>query len=156
MNDIPDDETVRMNEESFRLYEEGRAAMDAGDHRLAIERFKQSIAIKPHYKTYELLGEVFLMIGEYGDAVLYLAAASGLGNREIRSRFLLAKALLALDSMRAHDAVLKLKEAICFNPQYKSAKDLLEEILSRDKVLAARVADDEEWEQSVRDKKEGT
>jgi tetratricopeptide (TPR) repeat protein len=155
MNDPLNGETIRMSEESFRLYEEGRAAMDAGDHRLAIERFKQSSGIKPHYKTYELLGEVLLTTGAYQEAVLYLSAASGLGNREFRSRYLLAKALLTLDPNFAHEAVLKLKEAIGINSRYNSATNLLEEILSQDKELAARIAEDEEWELSVRDKKTG-
>jgi tetratricopeptide (TPR) repeat protein len=67
----------------------------------------------------------------FPEAILYLAAAAALGNKQFRSRYLLAKALLAIDEEA--DAITKLKEAIEIQPTYKAAKELLNGILSTSK-----------------------
>ena len=82
-----------------------------------------SLPRSPHFKTLELLGVCYQKLGRFADAVVYLAAAAGLGNGQFRGRFLLAEVLLALGE--TEDAVLKLKEALALNPGYRSARELL-------------------------------
>jgi tetratricopeptide (TPR) repeat protein len=115
-------------DDAYKLYSEARTAMEAKDLGLALEKLRSASALAPHYKTYELLGECLLQQGEAAEAVLYLSAAAGLGNKQTRSRYLLAQALIRLDPTREADAVEKLREALELNPQYKAAKQLLEDI----------------------------
>lgn len=116
------------HDNAYNLYYEGKSAMDAGDLHTAIEKFKQSVSLLPHFKTLELLGECLLRRNEFSEAILYLAAAAGLGQNEFRARFLLAKALLAVGE--ESDAIVQLKEALALNPNYKSAKELLDSLLA--------------------------
>jgi tetratricopeptide (TPR) repeat protein len=111
---------------AYNLYYEGRSAMDAGDLHTAVEKFKQSLGLFPHFKALELLGECLLRRNEFPEAILYLAAAAGLGQKEFRAQFLLAKALLAVGEEA--DAIAQLKEALALNPNYKSAKELLDSL----------------------------
>ena len=95
------------HDNAYNLYYEGKSAMDAGNLHTAIEKFKQSVSLLPHFKTLELLGECLLRRNEFSEAILYLAAAAGLGQNEFRARFLLAKALLAVGE--ESDAIVQLK-----------------------------------------------
>src|SRR5262245_42487639 len=117
-------------EGSRRLYEEGRRAMESRDFRTAIEKFRRSVEVFPHFKTLELLGECLLLDDDLVQAITYLAAAAGLGKKQTRARFLLAKALLAVWEDR--DAIEKLKEALVIEPNYKSARDLLDSVVTSD------------------------
>ena len=113
------------------LYQEAREARKNGDLKAAIRKLRRSGKLAPHFKTYELLGESFFEMERFPEAILYLAAAAALGNKQFRSRYLLAKALLAIDEEA--DAISKLKEAIEIQPTYKAAKELLNGILSTSK-----------------------
>ena len=75
-------------------YTAGRAAMERGDMETAVEHLKRSLAAVPHFKTLELLGTACKTLQRADEALLYLAAAAGLGNRQFRPRYLLAKILL--------------------------------------------------------------
>lgn len=110
------------------FYFEGRSAMKAGDLEIAIDKFIQSLKVSPHFKTLELLGECLLLRNELPEAVIYLAAATGLGKNQSRSRFLLAQALLKIGENEK--AIEKLNEAVQINPNYKAARDLLETLLA--------------------------
>lgn len=112
--------------ENYMLYQEARTAMKSGNYDLAIERFEKSADLAPHFKTLESLGECFLEQKSYSRAIIYLAAAAGLGNNQFRAYYLLAKALLAFGE--PDKAVEKLNEAIRLNPNYKTAINLLNEI----------------------------
>lgn len=79
-------------EEARRLYDDGRARMSAGDTHSAIDIFEKSIALYPHFKALELLGECFIRSGRPSDAIVPLAAATTL-NKGVRAASLLAKAL---------------------------------------------------------------
>ena len=120
-----------MLDESSKLYFEARTAIEANDLSLALEKLRSSAALLPHYKTYELLGECLLQRSEPVEAVLYLSAAAGLANKQTRCRYLLAQALVRLTPSREVDAIEKLQEALALNPQYKAARQLLEEIMQR-------------------------
>jgi tetratricopeptide (TPR) repeat protein len=128
-------------DESYRLYQSGREALETGDYSSSVRYFKKSAALWPHYKTYELLGEACLRIGDHAEAVLYLSAACGLGRKQFRSRFFLAKALLALGPTNNIDAAMQLKKAIRLNPQYKAAKTMLSDMLNADENLAREVSE---------------
>lgn len=118
--------SISSREAALRLYEAGRSAMSKGDLKEAIGQFVESQRAAPHFKTLELLGECLLRKGEYPEAVIYLAAAAGLGTNQYRPRLLLAQALSALGEK--DEAIDKLGEALTINPDYKGAKDLLEEL----------------------------
>jgi len=106
------------------LYEEGKAAMKASSLPAAIENFKESLKYSPHPKTLELLGECLLAQGNDIEAIIYLSASAGLGSKQFRARFLLAKALSQVGEMSL--AIDKLEEALEFKPDYRMAKDLLD------------------------------
>ena len=108
------------------LYRAGREAMERDDFDDAVEQFTRSFFLEPHFKTLELLGTSCQKLGRLPEAVLYLAAAAGLGNREVRARFLLAEVLISLDDIDG--AVNKLEEAIELNPNFRRAHDLLKRI----------------------------
>jgi tetratricopeptide (TPR) repeat protein len=120
--------------DSSSLYFEGKSAMKAGDLDTAIDLFKQSINLSPHFKTLELLGECLLLRNELPEAIIYLAAAAGLGNNQFRSRFLLSQALLK--SREKSNAIEKLKEALAINPNYKAAKKLLDTLFDASDELS--------------------
>lgn len=81
-------------EESFELYKRGREALQQHDYLSAIQLFGQSVAIWPHFKALELLGECLCALGRHKEAVVPLAAATSL-NDQVRAAALLSKALLA-------------------------------------------------------------
>jgi tetratricopeptide (TPR) repeat protein len=112
-------------DEAFALYSAGRDALDEGNRPDAIEQLRRSAVLAPHFKTLELLGECLLEDGHSRDAIVYLAAAAGLGNRQFRSRYLLARALIAIGE--PGHAIDKLREALEFQPTYRAARELLDE-----------------------------
>lgn len=118
------------SETALALYNEGRDLLEHGDRAAGIDKLREAALLAPHFKTYEVLGEALLAAGAHQEACIYLAAAAGLGNRQSRSRYLLAKALLALGSDSATDAAVQLTKALECNPEYRSARELLERVLS--------------------------
>ncbi|HET7698322.1 MAG TPA: tetratricopeptide repeat protein [Vicinamibacterales bacterium] len=108
------------------LYQSGRDAMDRGDFTTAVGHLQRALALRPHYKTLELLGTALRELQRPEEALVYLAAAAGLGNRQFRARYLLAEVLVGLGL--TDDAIVKLEEAIELNPSYRTARELLERI----------------------------
>jgi tetratricopeptide (TPR) repeat protein len=85
------------------IYFEARRAMDGGRWEEAIRLFEESIRIRPHHKSLELLGECLGRLGRWNEAVIALAAATTL-NRTSRAPSLCAEALLQIkDYCRAID-----------------------------------------------------
>lgn len=111
---------------STDLYHAGAEEFDREDYAAAAELFAASLQRWPHVKTMERLAVCHLKLGRPLDAVIYLAAAAGLGNRQSRARYLLAEALLALGETET--AIDKLKEALEMNPDYRAARELLARI----------------------------
>jgi len=85
-------------------YKRGRALLESGDVEGGIAALEASVAVFPHFKALELLGEALLNEGYAVRAVVPLAAATTL-NSQVRAPSLLAEALLqigqALDAHRA-------------------------------------------------------
>lgn len=100
--------------------------MDRGDFTTAVAYLQRALAQRPHYKTMELLGTALRELQRPEEALVYLAAAAGLGNRQFRARYLLAEVLASLGL--TEDAIVKLEEAIELNPNYRAARELLERI----------------------------
>jgi tetratricopeptide (TPR) repeat protein len=100
--------------------------MERGRLDEAVDIFSRAFLLEPHFKTLELLGTCYQKLGRLQEAVVYLAAAAGLGNRQFRARFLLAEVLVLLGDIDS--AVNKLEEAIELNPDYRSARELLKRI----------------------------
>ena len=122
-----------MGEESssaYAVYQAGREAMERANFDEAVEHFTRAFFLEPHFKTLELLGTYCQKLGRLSEAVLYLAAAAGLGNRQFRARFLLAEVLVSLDDIDG--AVNKLEEAIELNPNFRRARNLLKRIRRED------------------------
>ena len=112
------------------VYQAGREAMERDKLEEAVEHFTRAFFLEPHFKTLELLGTCCQKLGRLPEAVLYLAAAAGLGNRQSRARFLLAEVLVSLGDIDG--AVNKLEEAIELNPDFRRARDLLTRIRRED------------------------
>ena len=96
------------------------------DFPTAIEALHRSVLLLPHSKTMERLGTCYERLNSPNEAILYFAAAAGLGNRNFRGRYLLAKSLAAVGLLE--DAIQKLEEAIALNPNYRAARELLERL----------------------------
>lgn len=82
-------------EQAYELYTAARQAMDAGDLAEALRLLEQSLDLQVHHKTLELIGDLRCQLGQHRDAIVPLAAATGL-NRGIRAPLLLAEAFAAL------------------------------------------------------------
>ncbi|MCI0355763.1 MAG: tetratricopeptide repeat protein [Acidobacteria bacterium] len=117
-------------DESYELYKRARDAMEGGRLLQAIELFAQSIALFPHPKALELIGECLLHEKETTKALLYLGAAVGLGTKQARARFLLARCVLELGYTA--DAKKHLKEALRLQPGYRSARELRDKLPSNE------------------------
>src|SRR5688572_2826697 len=111
-----------LQEQAHALYQDGRSAMAEGEFKTAAQKLLKSADLSPHFKTYESLGECYLFLGDFLQAVKYSAAAAGIGNNQFRARFILAKALIGV----GHEdwALDKLNEALQMRPDYKAASDL--------------------------------
>jgi predicted Zn-dependent protease len=129
MNEIEQAEIGRQR------YEEGRQALKLGDLPRAISLFKDAVKARPHFKTLELLGSALLDQGQLTDATIYLAASAAMNPKQSKARFLLAQAMLALGQTWKSDAVQQLQECLRLNPNYASAKQLLERLLKEDPAL---------------------
>ncbi len=109
---------------SAQLYQQGRWALGEGDTAQGKACLLESFELAPHYKTAELLGEVFLEEGDLVAALKFLATAVGLNSRPYKSRYLLARVWLALEEKE--EAVFNLEEALRLKDDFKSARELLE------------------------------
>jgi tetratricopeptide (TPR) repeat protein len=103
------------------LYHQGREAMEAGALQEAVDRFRESIAEWPHFKTLELLGECLVRLTRLREAIVPLAAATTL-NPQGRAPALLARVFLELGSYR--EAFDQAEEALRRSPGNKQALEV--------------------------------
>jgi len=107
----------------------GQAAMEAGEITSAITTLTEAIHAFPFPTSLELLGECYLLEGNFVKATIYLAAAIGMSEQhEFRSLFLLGKALAAANDN--YVSKIMLKKAISIQPD-SEAQELLAEIVNR-------------------------
>ena len=116
---------VEHDEVSFRKYRLGRVAMKQQRFDNAIELFKESLSLSPHFKALECMGECFLELGRYAEAIVPLAAASAL-NDQLRAQSLLALALLEFGD--SHGAARIASRVVHLSPGNKTALDVLRRI----------------------------
>jgi tetratricopeptide (TPR) repeat protein len=87
-----------------QLYQHARELMENAAYEQAAEFFHRSALESPHFKTYELLGECYIHLKRFNEAIPFLAAAATL-NRGVRAPSLLAEAFLAFgDHVQAAEA----------------------------------------------------
>src|SRR5262245_14174379 len=96
--------------EGLRLYRRGRELMDEKKPAEALAQFRESLSMAVHFKTLELAGECALNLGANRDAIVLLAAASALGNKAFRAKYLLAQALW--NEEEREDAIAQLRLAL--------------------------------------------
>jgi tetratricopeptide (TPR) repeat protein len=101
-----------------QLYDRARELMTGGSFDQAAEVFHQSAVAFPHFKTYELLGECYMRLKRFPEAIPYLAAATTL-NRGFRAPLLLAETWLELGHHA--EATEAVDIALSRNPKYKPA-----------------------------------
>lgn len=136
-NDCP---TVFGADEAMRFYELGRDAMRRTQLKEAESYFRKSIHCNPHPKTAELLGDCLAQQDIINDAIIYLAAAIGLGTRPATASYLLGK--LLYQEGKYVDSYRKVQTAIGFNPDYRAAKELSDMLLQRAEVQAELARED--------------
>jgi tetratricopeptide (TPR) repeat protein len=99
-------------------YEQARRLMEAGEFGEAASLLHQAGVEQPHFKTYELLGECYVHVKRWSEAIPFLAAATTL-NRGVRAPALLAEAWLALGQHR--EAAEAAELALARDPKNKAA-----------------------------------
>ena len=99
--------------------------MEAGSFEQAATLFLQSAATSPHFKTYELLGECYMRLKRFTEAIPYLAAATTL-NRGVRAPSLLAEVWLALGQHREAQEAADI--ALLRDPKNKTALGVRERL----------------------------
>src|SRR5262245_13662978 len=104
-------------------YEQARRLMEAGGFEEAAALVQEAGVEQPHVKTYELLGECYVRLKRFGEAVPFLAAATTL-NRGVRAPALLAETWLALG--RHREAVEAADIALSRDPKNRAALQIRE------------------------------
>jgi len=92
-----------------QCYDQARKLMEDGAFQQAADLFHKSAVEFPHFKTYELMGECYMRLKRFAEAIPLLAAAATL-NRGVRAPSLLAEAWLSLgrhaEALEAADMTL--------------------------------------------------
>ena len=125
MIDISTDFDSRGNSSASQLHDAAERHLLRGDRQQALALFRASIALCPHYKSLELLGECLISLGRPIESIPPLAAATALHSQP-RAPALLASAFLALGQV--DDARRFASLALERNPQYGYARELLEAV----------------------------
>ena len=121
-NEAPGSSDNRDVYDASALYRAGREHMDAGRLEEAVAVFQRSVEELPHFKTLELLGECLVRLKRDGEAIVPLAAATGL-NRGVRAPYLLAEVFLRMGERG--DARLAAEEALRRDPNNRRAREVL-------------------------------
>jgi len=112
-------------EDAHVLYDLAREQMHAGAFDKAATLFEKSAVQDPHFKTLELLGECYMKLGRFKNAIVPLAAATTL-NRQFRAPLLLAEVFLALGDITEASEWAEL--AGQRNPNSRRVKELLDRL----------------------------
>lgn len=83
-----------MDESGYEVYRLGVAAYERGDHEAALDMFRRSFEIQPHFKSLEKIGECLMRMGSLSEAVADLRRAVSLNPRSSKTAVLLGEALL--------------------------------------------------------------
>jgi tetratricopeptide (TPR) repeat protein len=110
------------------LYFEARRAMEDGRWEEAVRLFEESVRIRPHHKSLELLGECLGRLDRWNEAVVALAAATTL-NHTVHAPSLCAEALLHIKDY--HRAIDVAEIALKIDPKNRKALAIREEARQR-------------------------
>ena len=112
-----------MEDLGYLKFSLAREALERGDEVSAIALLQESLALNEHFKSYELLGDIFLKRKNLIQGWQYLEKAHGLNHRNDKTTTLLAETLAAQgDSMKA---IRVLEDLILRNKTYGPAQRLL-------------------------------
>lgn len=118
-----------MEDVAYLKFGLAREALDKDDEVSAIELLQESLELHEHFKSYEILGNIFLKHGDLIQARQYLEKAYGLNQRNDRTATLLAETLAALgDSTKA---IRVLEELLLRNESYGPARKLLKQLAAQ-------------------------
>jgi tetratricopeptide (TPR) repeat protein len=107
------------------LYEKGRILMQEQRYKEAAEVFETSNKLIVHFKTLELLGECYLLLRRFDEAILPLAAATSL-NKGVRAASLLAEACARAQLWS--EAEFAVQQALQRGPQNRAALKIAKEL----------------------------
>jgi len=118
-----------MEDLGYLKFSLAREALEKGDEVSAIALLQESLALNEHFKSYELLGDIFLKRKDLIQARQYLEKAHGLNHRNDKTATLLAETLAAQgDSMKA---IRVLEDLILRNKNYGPAQKLLKQLTNQ-------------------------
>lgn len=109
--------------DAYSYYQAGKDMMKKGKLDDAIAQLELSIALLPHFKSLELLGECFMKQDRHKEAVVPLAAATALNNG-VRAPSLLAEVFMHLKEYADAHSIAEL--ALQRDPNNRSAKHIKE------------------------------
>src|SRR4028119_1434570 len=107
--------------QSSDLYQKARLKMSEGNFDDAVFLFQQSIQLSPHFKTLELLGECFIHLNRWQEAIVPLAAATSL-NKSVRAPSLLAEVFLKLEDYPSAEEMAEI--ALCRDTNNRKALEV--------------------------------
>lgn len=121
---------------ALELYMRGKGLLEQGAPDQAARTLIDSWNSAPHFKTAELLGDTYRELGRPKDALLYYAAAIGLGSKQSKAMYSLALCLEELGEL--FSAFRKVDESLSVNPKLRRAVEMRERLLATYEVLRKR------------------
>lgn len=112
---------------AYSKYCDGRDALDRGDLDSAEQLLLESLAVDAHFKTHEVLGDIFASRGNANEAIKHFASAYNLNARSDSAATRYARALFAVG--RTDDARSIIDTVLERNPSFGPARELLDEWL---------------------------
>lgn len=112
--------------DGYAKYCDAREAFDRGDVESAERLLVESVELGAHFKTHELLGDIFASRNEDHDALNQYASACRLNPHSDSAATKHARVLTA--SGRHDDARAIIKSVLARNPSYGPARQLVDEL----------------------------
>ena len=112
---------TKANEQAQTVFEQGRIALQNGDHPLAIQKFEAALAIYPqNFDATHFLGIALAQMGQPQRAVSYFKQSLKLLPNSISAHNNLG---LALDDLQDYEAAIaSFDRALALSPDYEQAK----------------------------------
>jgi tetratricopeptide (TPR) repeat protein len=113
-------------DDAYQLYCEGRSAFARGDLDSAQALLEKSNDLSPHFKTYELLGDLCVITDRGGAAIEHYSVAHALNSTNDNTCTKYAAALAKYGQITESRGILS--QVIARNPKYGPAVRLMEEL----------------------------
>jgi tetratricopeptide (TPR) repeat protein len=108
--------------DAYSKYCDARDALDRGDVKGAEGLLVESLKIRAHFKTHEVLGDICQWRGDHDEAFKHFASAYSLNPRSDSAATRYARALLGAG--RIDDACTIIAQVLDRNPSYGPAQQL--------------------------------